>query len=111
MYCASVCIYTIYALHINNRCIYKCTIITKVSVNGAISFDRSPPQFTSDRFPLGGNSEIVAPFWADADNRESGNVWYRESTDSTLLTRVNSEIQAAFPLQAPFAATDLFIAT
>ena len=60
---------------------------------------------------MGGNSEIVAPFWADADNRESGNVWYRESTDSTLLTRVHSEIQAAFTLQAPFAATDLFIAT
>jgi len=53
----------------------------------------------------------VAPFWADVDTTNAGQVWYRQSTDQTLLDRANTQIRNAFPVESIFNATNLFIAT
>ena len=85
-------------------------ISVQVSVNGALSFNKIAPQFTSDPFPLGNNREIIAPFWADIDTSEKGNVWYHESSDPNFLKRASDEILKVYP-ETNFAAENLFIAT
>ena len=81
-----------------------------MSVNGALSFFKLAPKFTSDPFPLGNNREIIAPFWADVDTSRSGNVWYHESSDPNFLKRASDEILKVYP-ETNFAAESLFIAT
>ena len=54
---------------------------------------------------------MLVPYWADADTRPAGGgtVYYRETTNSTLLDRASMEIQNAFT--SNFYPTHLFIAT
>jgi len=54
---------------------------------------------------------FLAVFWADVDTRGTGDLWFRQSTDPLLLDRANTEIRNAFPYQAPFNATQMYIAT
>ena len=70
-------------------------------------------QFTPDPFPLDGNRMLIAAFWGDVDTRGTGNVWYNNNTDPTVLNRASNDIRSAFPFQAAagFTATDVFIAT
>ena len=68
-------------------------------------------QYTPDAFPLGDNRSLVAPFWADADTRNGGNVFYRETTDPNLLQQATYDVTATFVDQRKFKATWLFIAT
>ena len=81
-----------------------------MSVNGALTFYKTAPEFTSNSFPLGDNREMVAPFWADIDTRRKGNVWYHETSDSISLKRSSKEIQEVYP-EANYTAKGLFIAT
>ena len=67
--------------------------------------------FTPSPFPLGSNRRLVAPYWTDIDTRNGGDVWYRESTNRTLLQRVSQEIRRVFPEQYKFQASWIFIAT
>ena len=83
----------------------------QVNNNGVISFQRAVSQFTPDSFPLPGDLQLIAPYWADVDTRGTGTVWYRETTEQALLDRAASDIQAAFISQGSFAPTYLFIAT
>ena len=86
----------------------------QVSINGAIFFgDGTDTSYVSnqDSFPLGEGRKFVAPFWADVDTTNAGDVWYRQSTSQTMLTKANMQIKHAFPLQIPFTATHLIIAT
>ena len=52
------------------------------------------PQFTSEPFPLNATDDrmIIAPYWADTDIRLTGEVWYRETSESSLLARARREI-------------------
>jgi len=54
---------------------------------------------------------LIAPYWADADTRGngSGTVFYRETTNPTLLQRASREIQDG--LSMSFSPSHLFIAT
>jgi len=54
---------------------------------------------------------IIAPYWADVDTRETGIIYYRQSTDPSLLARVTSEIRAAFPASRNVDIRNLLIAT
>ncbi|XP_065894659.1 sushi, nidogen and EGF-like domain-containing protein 1 [Dysidea avara] len=54
---------------------------------------------------------MVAPYWADVDTRGTGNVFYRQTTDPSLLARATSEIRAAFPRSINVTITNLVIAT
>ena len=83
----------------------------QVNNNGVISFQTAVSQFTPDSFPLLGDLELIAPYWADVDTRGTGTVWYRETTDLLLLDRAASDVQAAFISQGSFAPTFLIIAT
>ena len=87
------------------------SIHIQVNNNGAISFQTPVSQFTPDSFPLSGDLELIAPYWADVDTRGTGTVWYRETTEQVLLDRAESDIQAAFISQGNFVPTYLFIAT
>ena len=69
-------------------------------------------RFTSSfvrSLPLTGNNRIIAPYWADVDTRGTGAIYYRRTTDPSLLARATSEIRRALPGALPL--TNLLIAT
>ncbi|RMX59983.1 hypothetical protein pdam_00001131 [Pocillopora damicornis] len=84
---------------------------TTVNTNGVISFLVQVSQYTPDPFPLGDSRRLVAPFWADVDTRNGGQVFYRETTDSQLLKRATNDVTATFVNHRRFKATWLFVAT
>ena len=76
-----------------------------------ISFLVQVSQYTPASFPLGDSRRLVAPFWADVDTRNGGQVFYRETTDSQLLKRATNDVTATFVDHRKFKATWLFVAT
>ncbi|XP_048752938.2 protein mesh-like [Ostrea edulis] len=82
-----------------------------VNTNGVISFLKTVSTFTPDPFPLDGDRRLVAIFWADVDTNNGGTVWYRESTNQTILNRATEEVRTYFPQFFRFQATWVFIAT
>jgi len=83
----------------------------QVNNNGIISFENSFSTFNPIRFPGNATNVLIAPYWADVDTREngSGNVFYRETIDLTLLQRATREIWDG--LSVSFSPSHLFIAT
>jgi len=56
-----------------------------------------------------GHDTIIAPFWADVDTTGTGTVYYRETSDPSLLSRAANEIQGT--VATSFTPSYLFIAT
>lgn len=83
----------------------------QVNNNGLVSFLREVSQFTPVAFPIAGDRRVVAPFWADVDNRRAGTVFYRESKDPSILQRATDDIRGYFPEFPEFATTWVLIAT
>lgn len=82
----------------------------QVNTNGVLSF-RSPfTQFSPQRFPLC-CTPLIAPFWDDVNIRRFGNIFYRQTTNATLLQRARNRLQESFPSTGNFTPTFLFIAT
>ncbi|CAG2210018.1 unnamed protein product [Mytilus edulis] len=67
--------------------------------------------YTPSSFPLPSKRRLIAPYWADTDTRKGGDVWYRESTNLTLLGEATGEIHQIFPEHFNFHAAWMFIAT
>ena len=88
-----------------------CVILVQVNDNGVISFNSPYNVRTPLSLPLDGTEQIIAPYWADVDTREVGQIFYRPSTDPTLLARASQELQAAFPRSQNLAIRALLIAT
>ena len=65
--------------------------------------------YTSSPFPL--SYPIIAPYWADVDTRGNGSVYYRETSNASIISTVASDVSNAFPSQSPFYATSVVIAT
>ncbi|XP_028417110.1 sushi domain-containing protein 2-like [Dendronephthya gigantea] len=82
-----------------------------VNTNGVISFLREVSQYTPDPFPLGNNQRIIAPFWADVDTGNGGNVYYRETQELAIRTRASDEIRKHFVRQRSFTAKWVLIVT
>ncbi|XP_029988085.1 sushi, nidogen and EGF-like domain-containing protein 1 isoform X2 [Sphaeramia orbicularis] len=82
-----------------------------VNNNGLVSFLREVSQFTPVAFPIAGDRRVVAPFWADVDNRRAGKVFYRESLDSHILRRASSDVKTYFSEFPNFSATWVLIST
>ena len=84
----------------------------QVNNNGIISFNEPFSRFVGESFPIN-DSELIAPFWADADTRplDGGFVWYRETNDPELLARARRDVQLVFPRLDTFLPSSLFIAT
>uniref|UniRef100_A0A7N6BGB5 Sushi, nidogen and EGF-like domains 1 n=1 Tax=Anabas testudineus TaxID=64144 RepID=A0A7N6BGB5_ANATE len=82
-----------------------------VNNNGLVSFLREVSQFTPVAFPIAGDRRVVAPFWADVDNRRAGSVFYRESQESSILSRASGDVMTHFSEFPNFNATWVLIAT
>ncbi|NXE29678.1 TECTA protein, partial [Ardeotis kori] len=82
----------------------------QVNNNGVVSFDTEVKQYTPDPFPLADGRPFVAPYWGDVNNVLGGDVFYRETTDPTLLARITKNLNEYFP-KIPFTAMWAFVAT
>lgn len=82
-----------------------------VNNNGLVSFLREVSQFTPVAFPIARDRRVVAPFWADVDNRRAGRVFYRESLDPSILRRASSDVKTYFSEFPNFNATWVLIST
>ena len=67
-------------------------------------------EYLPEPLPASGNG-FIAPYWADFDIRESGEVYYYQTTDPVLLARACNEIQTAFPSSKNVVVTNLLIVT
>ena len=78
-----------------------------------VSFDAPVSTFTPEAFPINGSRVLLSPYWGDVDTRSSngGFVYYRQSTDSILLTKARNQVRTLFPAFANSTPTFLFIAT
>ena len=59
-----------------------------------ISFTAPVPTFTPEPFPIA-NRYLIAPFWADVDTRGTGDIYFKETVNHTLLTRARNVIRRA----------------
>ncbi|XP_054916692.1 sushi, nidogen and EGF-like domain-containing protein 1 isoform X2 [Poeciliopsis prolifica] len=82
-----------------------------VNNNGLVSFLREVSQFTPVAFPIAGDRRVVAPFWADVDNRLAGSVFYRQSQDASVLRRASGDVRTYFAEFPDFNATWVLIST
>ena len=81
-----------------------------MSENGYISADGQLQATTPTAFPYQDDHPVIAPFWADAARSSSqGAVYYRETTDSTLLAQ--AEYYILLSNGGSFSPTSLFIVT
>jgi autotransporter-associated beta strand protein len=77
-----------------------------VNTNGLMSFGDAVYAYTPQRFPASfAGIDMIAPFWADADTRASGNVWYRISTDGAFLKSLSQDVKAGIPGVVNFTPT------
>jgi len=86
-------------------------MLPQINDNGVISFGSRYNVCTPLSLPLDGTDKIIAPYWADVDIRGTGNIYYRQTTDSSLLARAASEIRAAYPTSLNNTVSNLLIAT
>ena len=64
-----------------------------------------PLRFPFISFPL------IAPLWDDVSITRFGNIFYRVTSNVTLLQRARDQLQELFPSSGNFTPTILFIAT
>ena len=74
-----------------------------------MSYHDAISTYTPSPFPLA--YTIIAPYWADVDTRGTGSVYYRETSNASIISTVASHVSNAFPSQSPFYATSVVIAT
>ena len=84
---------------------------SQVNTNGILSFQTAFTSATPRMFPLSANISLIAPFWSDVDIARFGNIFYRETSNTTLLQRAQDQLQGLFPSSHNFTPTTLFIAT
>ena len=84
---------------------------SQVNTNGIISFQFPFTEFRPRRFPLNNHIPLIAPFWDDVDIRRSGNIFFRQTSNATLLQRARDQLRELFPSPGIFTPTMLFIAT
>ena len=83
----------------------------QVNKNGIISFQLPFTEFRPRRFPLSNLIPLIAPFWDDVDIRRYGNIFFRETSNASLLQIAYNQLQEWFPSSGNFTPTTLFIAT
>ncbi|KAG7492169.1 hypothetical protein MATL_G00012210 [Megalops atlanticus] len=81
-----------------------------VNNNGDLTFNSAFYSYSPYQFPAYVQRDIIAVFWTDLDNRENGNVSYRQVTSGSLLQRATQDINQYFP-SLHFTASWVFIAT
>ena len=91
--------------------VVKICMYLQINDNGVISFGSRYNPRTPLSFPLSGTDKVIAPYWADVDTRGSGDIYYRQTTDPSLLARATSEIRAVFSMSQNVTITSLLIVT
>ncbi|KAI1896404.1 hypothetical protein AGOR_G00094430 [Albula goreensis] len=81
-----------------------------VNNNGDLTFDAPYYAFIPHRFPAYSSRDIIAVFWTDMDNRNSGDISYRQVTSGSVLQQATQDINQYFP-HLQFSASWVFIAT
>ena len=82
----------------------------QVNTNGILSFQSQYLQYFPQMFPSTG-LPLIALFWDDVDITRFGNIFYRQTNNTTLLQRARNQLQELFPSSGNFTPTTLFIAT
>uniref|UniRef100_A0ABM0M9L1 Protein mesh-like n=1 Tax=Saccoglossus kowalevskii TaxID=10224 RepID=A0ABM0M9L1_SACKO len=82
-----------------------------INTNGIISFIMGIEEYTPHPFPLGDTWRVVAPFWADVDTRNGGNVFWRQTTDERLLARATRDVITNTIDQPHFKSIWMLVAT
>ena len=112
---ADLCSFWYKCLWIDNNNSYWFTSFNRfgsqVNTNGIISFQIPFTEFIPQRFPLNYFIPLIAPFWDDVDIRRFGNIFFRETSNTTLLQRACNQLQELFSSSDNFTPTTLFIAT
>ncbi|XP_047498425.1 nidogen-like [Penaeus chinensis] len=80
-----------------------------VNSNGFVSFLTEIPQFFNIQFPL--EYPMIAPLYSDVDAREAGEIWYRETSDPTTVSRVTRELREQFSSAKAFTPSGVFLVT
>ena len=83
--------------------------LLQVSTNGVLSFRKSFTSHSPKAFPIENDVLIIAPLWADSDNRKGGQVYYRVSDEQSLLRRIAVNVNRVFEVN--FSPTQAFVAT
>ena len=78
--------------------------------NGYISFGVESLEILPPPFPMIPLA-LIAPFWADADTRCGGLVYYRETTANSILAKVANDVQSSLSLLNDFYPSSVVIAT
>ena len=82
----------------------------QVNTNGVLTFDQ--PFLVPLPRPFPYNSlRKISPFWENFDTSRNGRIYYRNTTDITLLRRAQYHLQDIFPSARGFFPSYLFIAT
>ena len=69
--------------------------LVQVATNGLITLNETVSDYSPVPFPT--TDPRIAPFWGDADTtRGIGNVYYRSTTEQTVLDKANTIINSAF---------------
>ncbi|XP_033763878.1 sushi, nidogen and EGF-like domain-containing protein 1 [Pecten maximus] len=80
-----------------------------VNNNGHLSFTGQYSRYSPQPFP--DTAPLIALFWIDVDTRTTGEVWYKLTNDSALLTRAKADIANYYDNQTTFQPTSVFTAT
>lgn len=83
----------------------------KVNNNGDVTFRAPLTQYTSQPFPINGSHKIIAPFWTDIDTTKGGQLWYRSTTQNSVLQQGTSKIRSLFPNILNFVASWMMVVT
>ena len=86
------------------------TLPFQVSTNGALSFSERLQRYSGEGLSMA-NTALIAPFWADVDTREIGEVFYRQTNESSCIANVTSIIHEVFEDAVEFTPFTVFIAT
>ena len=82
----------------------------QVNTNGVLSFDQPFQDPHPQPFPFNSIKKI-SPLWANIDTSRNGHIYYRTTTDVTLLRRARFRLQDIFPSAGGFSPRYLLIAT
>lgn len=83
----------------------------QVNNNGDVTFDTALRQYISLAFPINGSHKMIAPFWTDIDTTRGGYLWYRTTTDFSILQNGTNNIRTVFPSLVTFSATWMMVVT
>ena len=78
--------------------------------NGVVSFNATVSAYDATAFPITG-SPMLTPYWGDVDTRGTGEVRYRQTNDSVLLSMARDDVLMVYSTFTFFNPTSLFIAT